>query len=541
MRNKLKIAFNVLDYCSIGFLLLFFLLGIYLICARSPIVWVDLFFDDAYYYMGIARNLAEGNGSMFLPPFKTNGYQPLWLLLLSGSASIFGTSDRSLAIQIYTFCFVCVFLFAYASKIRYGYYFPAIFCSLLYRIVMLFGMETALLPVFFIFFMESSSWKKRGVAASAIFLTRLDALSVVIARDVYAYLMKEKSDVKHYRILIPVILLYFAVNYLLFGTPIPVSGLAKSTGNIPGENVYLLVGYFASLNKVVKLLFIILLLMLIGRGGISFSFRKELSVLAMAYYTINSGWPLWPWYYWPTFLILFYLCLESLEYLKALALGNATIGLMSFSSMVLILIFNYIFRPIIVDVSERVSLLNIPEKSLGDSFGRKNVELVDYVKRTRVKQGTFFAMGDRAGSFGFFLGNKFDFIHTEGIVGPYAYYKAMSHGQGKEYVDSLPIKYYIGDRERFIEDGGIIGAIEPIHGLSSHIGPYLICFEKASIVLDQSYEGNKRYVFDYQSQVHCPASIEEQYQKLKSQYLGISQFTLPSEWREGWWTRVKLF
>jgi hypothetical protein len=38
-----------------------------------------LTFDDAYYYLGIARNLVDGHGSTFDQINLTNGYHPLWL------------------------------------------------------------------------------------------------------------------------------------------------------------------------------------------------------------------------------------------------------------------------------------------------------------------------------------------------------------------------------------------------------------------------------------------------------------------------------
>jgi hypothetical protein len=40
-----------------------------------------LTFDDAYYYFGIARNVAEGHGSTFDQLNATNGYHPLWLAM----------------------------------------------------------------------------------------------------------------------------------------------------------------------------------------------------------------------------------------------------------------------------------------------------------------------------------------------------------------------------------------------------------------------------------------------------------------------------
>ncbi len=49
------------------------------------VVWPDapfaLTFDDAYYYLGIARNIADGHGSTFDGLNPTNGYHPLWLAI----------------------------------------------------------------------------------------------------------------------------------------------------------------------------------------------------------------------------------------------------------------------------------------------------------------------------------------------------------------------------------------------------------------------------------------------------------------------------
>ncbi len=51
------------------------------------LVWHEapfsLTFDDAFYYFGIARNLAHGHGSTFDGIDATNGYHPLWLLVAS--------------------------------------------------------------------------------------------------------------------------------------------------------------------------------------------------------------------------------------------------------------------------------------------------------------------------------------------------------------------------------------------------------------------------------------------------------------------------
>jgi len=59
--------------CSVGFITL---ADFSTIASNLP--------DDASYYFQIAKNIAEGHGSTFDRINPTNGYQPLWLLVLSG-------------------------------------------------------------------------------------------------------------------------------------------------------------------------------------------------------------------------------------------------------------------------------------------------------------------------------------------------------------------------------------------------------------------------------------------------------------------------
>lgn len=53
-------------------------LAVLLLWSEAPFA---LTFDDAYYYFGIARNLADGHGSTFDQINLTNGYHPLWMLV----------------------------------------------------------------------------------------------------------------------------------------------------------------------------------------------------------------------------------------------------------------------------------------------------------------------------------------------------------------------------------------------------------------------------------------------------------------------------
>lgn len=63
----------------------------------KPRTIVNIQFDDAYYYLKIAENIASGKGATFDGIHKTNGFHPLWLLILTGLASVPGLGLMGLA------------------------------------------------------------------------------------------------------------------------------------------------------------------------------------------------------------------------------------------------------------------------------------------------------------------------------------------------------------------------------------------------------------------------------------------------------------
>ena len=52
------------------------------LCTGPEETLAFLLYDDAYYYFGVARNLAGGHGSTFDGINPTNGYHPLWCWIL---------------------------------------------------------------------------------------------------------------------------------------------------------------------------------------------------------------------------------------------------------------------------------------------------------------------------------------------------------------------------------------------------------------------------------------------------------------------------
>ena len=88
--------------------------------------FVEVFTDDAYYYFKIAYNITHGSGVTFDGQNPTNGFHPLWMLLL---LPIFGLIDTDLiwplravlVLQTLLFCVAALHAYRLLAR-RYGTY-----------------------------------------------------------------------------------------------------------------------------------------------------------------------------------------------------------------------------------------------------------------------------------------------------------------------------------------------------------------------------------------------------------------------------------
>jgi len=533
---------RVLDVLSSSVLALVILINIWLFASVNPIVWVDNIADDAYYYLGIARSLATHGLFQFLPPFETNGFQPLWQGILAVDGFIFGTSARSMVIECYGMSAIFVAFFVTLSKRWNGSALAGVLVAILFPGIMLSGMETVMIPAFALLFFATTSWKSRGLLGSLIFLGRLDAISLVVARDVYLFIRRRELDLRHYAIILPVAVAYVVFNFWRFGIFLPVSGLAKSLYMTPLENLITAFQYLIWMFPALVLLAVAFVLK--RRGGarpIAFKHGAELTICIMAaivcalYYGSMSGWPLWEWYSWAPMLITYYALLEVID-IAGTDIGRGRYRRVSGTAIAVTAIifaaggFNYTLKTL------KMVMQAYFHAPMTASFGRKNLELVDWVRSKRLPQGTMFAMGDRAGSFGYFLGGDYRFLHTEGLVADAAYYNALKKDEGLSYVEQQPITYWVAEREQFLQAADVIGVAEPVQGLSMHKGVYLICFDHNAIAVDQSYpsmyspthdQNEQRYVFDMKGRVDCPAPLQAQFATLRAGYGNVRAFSLP--------------
>jgi len=502
--------------------------------------WVDFIFDDSYYYLGVAKNIVGGLGSVYALPDHTNGYQPLWLWILTALAALFGTGTGSMVVQDYCLTALCVFIFACLSKKYYGYWFPAILISLCFPAVMLSGMETGLLPMLILWFLHSRSWAGRGLIGSAMFLARVDALAFIAGNDVYQFLFNKKGYryFQHNLIIGLAVAIYLVVNFLCFGVPVPISGLSKAVGNIRGENYLVVLDYIKRL-KIPGYLVLILALIHVGFRLKPIRFRAEIFTACFAivayvvYYSLNSGWPLWAWYYWPILSLGYFLMLEIVYQLNESDLVlNANLKKTVCLALAALIACKAVLMVAGTSANQRAQAIidAVEQKKITETFAMKNLELVEFIQKQNIPEGTLFAMGDRAGSFAYFLGSRYQFFHTEGLVNSLDYYRAMVADQGLQFMDTRPVRYFIADSGRFLESDHILGIIEPVQGLSAHRGPWLICFDRSAIVLDQSYDDQLRYVFSYAGKVSCPAGMQQEFLQMRQRYGVLRRFAHPDEY-----------
>jgi hypothetical protein len=530
---------QVIDNLALLIFLTVAVTGLTVVVTQDKLFWVDFIFDDSYYYLGIARNIVENHSSSFLPPFETNGYQPLWLIILSASGFIWGTGETSLVIQALLLTYVFCLLFFILSKSNYGVGWPAILIVFAYPSVMLLGLETVILPALVLIFFNVKNWKARGLIAGLIFLTRLDALAILVGSDLYRFFIKREISIKYWIIVLPVIVSYLLINYLIFNTPLPVSGLAKSIGNIQGENILPAILFERSaVNQIIgAALLYFLYKFAIQKSQFRYSEQIVSTLIAIficaSYYTVMSGWPLWDWYYWPIMLLHFFCIQELLKILE----GNHKFQ----HKFVAITLISLLFAKLIIrvihpaqDVPRNYASV-VKQVYLGtpnnESFGENNIKLINYLKNEGLKKGAIFLMGDRAGSFGYFLGNDYGFIHTEGLVGSYEYIKALKRDQGLDFIEKYKPDFLVVDRERYFETSDVIGVAEPIQGLSSHFGPYLMCFNKAYIINEtiNATRTRRRLLIDFSGKIDCPKNMLDQFYKVRNEYGGLRSFSLPSE------------
>ena len=213
--------------------------------------------DDAYYYFQIAYNLSQGKFSTFDGIIQTNGYHPVWLLLVTPFYWIFDKETALFGIKAFEIMLVAggAALIATATRLsRLAW--PLLFAALpmLYRtpIELLWGMETAaamfalalLMLAVCLYMRDPPRWKwPLAAIAFALPWVRIEYIAVSFAVTVALCAIEwQRQERRSLRLsalanirqaYIPPIgavsgmLAYFAYNGLAFGGILPVSAATK--------------------------------------------------------------------------------------------------------------------------------------------------------------------------------------------------------------------------------------------------------------------------------------------------------------------------
>ncbi len=286
--------------------------------------------DDFFYYLIVARNLATGHGSTFNGLVRTNGYHPLWLLLLTALCRVSMAPRWILGFVALTSVVAAIAVYALALRIFrmlgvHGWV-PAVlaaYVALNSLDLFFYGMEVTLaLPLALALCVYVLGWTPArrprwwggaGLLASALVLARLDSLLFVILLGCLLLIAPSvrgnitlRSAAWLAMGLLPLVA-YFAFNRMHFGLWMPVSGLAKQLrwGYRPAPVIWysvLDVPRFAKLNLAVAIAGVTLLPFVLRR--FSPVARAVLSAMLLFPWllvfvlSLRSDWEMWPWYYW---------------------------------------------------------------------------------------------------------------------------------------------------------------------------------------------------------------------------------------------------
>ena len=212
------------------------------------------FSDDTYFYIEIAENIYKGAGSTFNGIIPTNGYHPLWALILSAFGGWLSSEAGTLLFVrgLSYLLYVCAVYLIYEYVRRSG---EPLFVSIaLFPITLLLAstgatgseaflsfLSIALVLLLFLWQNEDGGWRQHatfGAALGIMMLARLD--NVFLAGFVCLLSLRSVgiTVVARYILFASLLVLpYLAHNFVQFGHITPISGSLKSSFPVIGPNI----------------------------------------------------------------------------------------------------------------------------------------------------------------------------------------------------------------------------------------------------------------------------------------------------------------
>lgn len=542
----------------------------------DPARIVNVLYDDAYYYLQIAYNLAHHGHSSFDSVTTTNGYQPLWLLLLSLLAKLVGPDKTiffwaSVALtQLLALYAIWTTPMLVSTKDFRPFYLTLLMAYIIVQFNTIYtkGLETVLTPFFIIYLLMRLAKPEEmlekttplGLVFAFAFLVRLDAVAVVPAYLLFDFILNRRRLQPHYlmrlaRVLAPLAvtgLTYAALNQYWFGTPVPVSGLAKALDTGRFNNFGILHTYVMSClplfpirSEWLPLLFwsaVILIELarrcLCGRlqaHAIPLLFQLLCAGIQYLYYACFSGWNIWPWYLYFTPFILFFVIARTANSLLILA-RHLRVGGKRLAEDSSGFTQTRLHTGMAITLLLAAGLYTAADK-LKAGIQTADPARLTYAKLSMQQCGLYrdktIAFGDRAGSLGYWCPTQI--AQTEGLVMSRDFLLARAAGTGEQWLDDhYDIDLYVVDRDRIPVKSGtpdIYIVVDPIQGRTAHKALLHYCFPATALLDSKRYGADaSRFIFDYRQKIPCDAAAESIIAAIQA-HEGLRRYSLPAEYR----------
>jgi hypothetical protein len=423
--------------------------------------FIALFDDDAFYYFGVARHIAQGSGSTFNGIDPTNGYHPAWLLIIEpvfslsqGRAALIGVTVVSCLLFVAFGAILeqisrvvggaSIVLVSAAPILTVSVVGPSYFFS---------GMETGLavvgLSAVGLFFLRTSGFSQaaatpRNAAILGLLMTlsiaaRLDTvITMTLVGLVALWRWRTKIVVALQIAVIPTIFLvaYAAFNLASFGTPTPVSGQAKALGDATNMGVFAqllaaprifgLNSYLGLVAAPVTVAAVVIAVRRPARGHVESAVFGGVLYLGswctMTYFGLTSSWQLWPWYFYAIPVSLLFTLVPLVNHLARAATVLAVLSATSVLAL--------------------TSVWTVEQVASADSrsaFVAAAPEVASMIDRLDPPDSPI-AIGDRAGSIGYHLGRPT--VQLEGLVDSEKYLDALQKGGVGPYLNERGVRFY---------------------------------------------------------------------------------------------------
>lgn len=438
--------------------------------------------DDFFYYLVVAKNIAHQHLSTFDGTHLTNGYHPLWMLVLTAVTLLAPGKATFYVVQA---LIVAAFMITYwaARAIFRVYSQDALATELgagLVAVQMLVlsqgGMEVTLaIPLILMlcwyrlrsgFRWSLASAAIYGLLASLVVLSRLDAVLFVALLFLFECVFTWPSSAADWRVRLSALAsgsiplaIYVLLNLHFFHTLTPVSGQAKQlrTHHVPSFSPFLSLLQYRTVCLLVVVPAIIAiclsLLAIIARGRRRLEKGHFAIVLSLLLFPLLqqlvastlSDWPMWPWYAYP------------------FVVATAGALLLGFSSHEASQCFGLPparrFAGIVASVAI-VLFAVVDMRQTSVERARKNncyLYATDLEAFSRTHDGTY-AMGDCAGAPAYMI--QHPLVQLEGLVMDTAYLENIRQQRDlKQVLANYGVRYYLIPAPDLVD--GCYRAVEP--------------------------------------------------------------------------------